>query len=251
MRLYARKLGSVLAIGALGAAGVSRCAPPSVTYVGADSSMDPDSGDVDASVPDADGEDAYDGEALDGVSDAGAPGDGDSATEPYRRVFITSKSYAPNFGGLSAGDAICAAAASAAGLGGHWAAWLSDTTTSAASRLEHATVPYELVDGTVIAANWTSLIQSKLTTSINVDENNHVVPLSWPPTTSGFAWTGTNADGTTMTGSTCSDWTYTGPQSGSHSGACGLDNQTDGDWTAYSCYCDSDYTIALYCVEQP
>ena len=50
-------------------------------------------------------------------------------------VFITSARYFGDMGGLSGADTICQNAATAAGLSGTWKAILSDSTTSAESRL--------------------------------------------------------------------------------------------------------------------
>jgi hypothetical protein len=172
---------------------------------------------------------------------------------PYRRVFITSKTFSSNFGGLSVADKACSDAAKSASLGGNWAAWLSTKATSAASRLEHATVPYQLLDGTQIATNWTALTFGSLSASINMDEHEKAVPLVYY--TSGFAWTGTNADGTTNTAytdSTCSDWTYMSVSDDSqHVGACGLDTLTNYNWTAYASYCETAAMLSFYCIEQP
>jgi hypothetical protein len=114
-------------------------------------------------------------------------------------------------------------------------------------------VPYLLLDGTQIATNWTALTFGTLSTSINMDEFEKAVPLVYY--TSGFAWTGTNSDGTTNTSytdSTCSDWTFASTLDDSqHEGACGVDNQTNSNWTAYASYCETAATLSFYCIEQP
>ncbi len=202
--------------------------------------------------------------AGDVVTDAGGDG-GDGHTLPsYRRVFITSNTHKPNFGGLAAGDNICGAAATVAGLGGTWAAWLSTASTSAASRLEHAAVPYQLLDGTVVAANWAELTSGSLRHPIDHDENDSVVvptgPPYMPPYT-GTAWTGTNVDGTSvgMTLYTCDDWTYSiNGGSNAYDGVAGINpygedgGATGKSWTFgadYNCY--DALASSLYCVEQP
>jgi|SRR5271157_5311800 len=225
-----------------------------VACVGDNSIIDPGDAQSDALL----GNDASDsGVMADAGGDSGGEGGVDGSDgappQPYRRVFITSTTHESNFGGLAAGDAICASAASAAKLGGNWAAWLSTTTTSAASRLEHATVPYQLLDGTEIAANWTALTFGTLSAPINMDEYEKAVPMVY--FTSGFAWTGTSSDGTTNTSwtdSTCSDWAFVSAGGDSqHIGACGGDSTgTSPNWTAYSCYCATAVTLSLYCIEQ-
>jgi hypothetical protein len=210
---------------------------PPVADAATDAPVDPDSGDADAGPADSGSGDGYDGYTL----------------PSYRRVFLTSKTFGPNFGGLAVADKACADAAAGAGLGGNWAAWLSTKATSAASRLEHAAVPYKLLDGTEIAANWSSLTTGPLSAPIGLDENGKAVPIAYY--TSGFAWTGTAADGstsTTYTDSTCSDWTYaSGSDDAAHEGACGIDNQTGADWTDYVSYCEAAATLSFICMEQP
>jgi hypothetical protein len=46
---------------------------------------------------------------------------------------------------LSGADAKCQSEANTAGLSGTYKAWLSSTTTNAANRLNHATVPYKMM----------------------------------------------------------------------------------------------------------
>jgi len=231
------------------------CSGTDGTLVGDSGAPDVGNGDASADdvadvvVPDAEGGFS---DAADSGMDAGDGYDGYTLPS-YRRVFITSKTYTSNFGGLSVADKACNDAATSAGLGGNWAAWLSTKATSAASRLEHATVPYQLLDGTVIATNWTALTFGTLSTAINMNEYEKAVPMVYY--TSGFAWTGTNSDGTTNTAytdSTCSDWAFvsTGDDS-QHVGACGIDNQTNYNWTAYASYCEMAATLSFYCIEQP
>jgi hypothetical protein len=53
-------------------------------------------------------------------------------------VFFTSATHDGKFGGFAGADALCASAASSAGLPGTYVAWLSTAATSAASRLGNA-----------------------------------------------------------------------------------------------------------------
>ncbi|MDZ4247347.1 MAG: DUF1554 domain-containing protein, partial [Dehalococcoidia bacterium] len=75
-----------------------------------------------------------------------------------KRVFVTAATYNGNLGGLSGADAKCQASANAVNLGGTWKAWLSDSNTSAGSRLNHSDSPYRLLNGTTIANNWDDLV---------------------------------------------------------------------------------------------
>lgn len=73
---------------------------------------------------------------------------------------MTSTAEVPTFGGVAGADAICQARASAAGLRGTFRSWISDSTSSASSRLVHHNGPYYRVDGTmvrIVANDWTDL----------------------------------------------------------------------------------------------
>jgi len=58
------------------------------------------------------------------------------------RVFVTSSSWNGNLGGLSGAGAKCQQAADAAGLGGTWVAWLSDSTYDAKDRIPDTNVEH-------------------------------------------------------------------------------------------------------------
>lgn len=167
-----------------------------------------------------------------------------------KRVFITSIPYNGNLGGLSGADAKCLARANAANLCGNgtpcadgtWKAWLSDGSTSAASRLTHSSGQYQLLNGTVIATSWTDLIDGSLLSSINIDENLRTGINNW-------VWTNTNSNGTIIatsgTSSHCNNWTST-----SNSGWFGRSSSSNYQWTRYGYgYC-SYATLRLYCFEQ-
>jgi Putative metal-binding motif len=139
--------------------------------------------------------------------------------QPGKIIFITSQTFNGNLGGLAGADAKCQQLADAAGLGGTFKAWLSDSTTDARDRLDHATVPYRLVDGPTVADDFTDLTDGSLDAPINRTENGTVV--------NGRPWTGTDSAGeacfqasggtcnlTAPTGGTiprlaCEDWTTT------------------------------------------
>lgn len=80
-----------------------------------------------------------------------APAAPDAAPLTSRRVFISKSTVSANLGGLSGGDAKCQSFADVAGLGGRWLAWLGDRDVSPRSRFVQSTVPYKLVDGTLVA----------------------------------------------------------------------------------------------------
>ncbi len=121
------------------------------------------------------------------------------------RAFITSTKYDGNLGGLTGADAKCQARAVAAGLTGTWKAWLSDGSTSAASRLTHPTGQITTVNGIVIANDWASLL-ALVVHNLNYNEFGAFVgpesggsahSCSWAGGYFLFAWTNTStASGT-------------------------------------------------------
>jgi len=144
-----------------------------------------------------------------GVIDQGPP------PPPVKIAFVTSQSYNGDLGGLSGADSKCQTEASNAGLSGTFKAFLSDNNTTAASRLNQATVPYETVTGVRIAADWIDLTDRIIDNPLNVTAIGTTV--------SGFAWTGSDYDGTKATyfasdyppnyglDLTCSSWTSGNP----------------------------------------
>ncbi|RMD59602.1 hypothetical protein D6821_00850 [Candidatus Parcubacteria bacterium] len=104
------------------------------------------------------------------------------------KVFVTSRAYSGDFGGLEEADKICTQLANRAGLCGQYRAWLSTYQESARDRLFHSLRPFARIDGQIIADNWTELTSGKLKNPINVDENGRTVERA-------KVWTGTNAAG--------------------------------------------------------
>jgi hypothetical protein len=166
------------------------------------------------------------------------------------RVFVTSAMFAGDLGGIAGADQSCTSAAAAAGIGGTWNAWLSDSTTSALNHIYKTPGPagYVLLSGATVANDWSSLV-SKITPlqhPIDVTETGTTV-------TSGFeVWTGTDLTGISPQGYCASpgkgDWA-----SFSNAAATpfvGLTNSTSPTWTdVYMQYCDRT-TERLYCFER-
>jgi hypothetical protein len=156
-------------------------------------------------------------------------------------VFLSSSLHDPDFGGLSAGDAICQNLATAAGLSGRFKAWLSDSTGAASSRFVPSSGPYKLVNGTTIATNWDDLRDGELRAPINVTE------------TGGDAggWfgvvTGTQPNGAAGTAN-CANWTTA---SAPATGVIGVATTVDERWTAYGAApCENEQSFHLYCFQQ-
>jgi hypothetical protein len=156
-------------------------------------------------------------------------------------VFITSTLYNANLGGLAGADAKCQARADAAELPGSYRAWLSDSATSAADRFAHSALPYVLINGAQIAANWTDLTDGTLAAPINVDESG------FAPTDKGYAWTSTTVAGQALPADsliTCQDW---GSADSLLQGSLGSSRTSDAGWTDSSLSANCGYTTHLYC----
>ncbi len=199
----------------------------------------PDGGSLDASV-DADA-------SVDGMDGASMDGAGDVVTVPtHYRVFVTSGMFTGNLGGLAGADTICATAASSAKLGGTWMAWLSTAASTPAIRFKHSTLPYVLVNGTEVAADWAHLTGGlNLEAAIMVDEfGQDVVDAS----TSNWVMTSTDNGGNAFfSNGSCSDYT-----SGSFSVTTTAGNSSSilyNKWTIASEWTCSQ-SASLYCFEQ-
>jgi hypothetical protein len=150
-----------------------------------------------------------DGEWLDTTFCTNVCKDGACVSNP-KKVFVTSTTYkAGDLGGLAGADAKCQARATAGGLSGTFRAWLSDATSSPASRFPKDAGPYQLVTGGVVANNWITLTSGTLRHAINVTELGTAAPTaSLPDCPTPIVWTDTGTDGMLADfGSTCGDWT--------------------------------------------
>ena len=156
-----------------------------------------------------------------------------------RRVFLSSFQHDGNLGGAAAADStVCGIRAMDANLGGAWAAWVSDNTSSVASRFTHSTVGYYLLDGTEVAANWAGLTSGSLLHPI--DEDAYAMRHSGVT-----VWTGTQTDGSMLVAN-CNGF---GSNAMNVSGAYGDNTRTDGAWTNEGTVgCDNSFYI--YCFEQ-
>ncbi|MDB4942189.1 MAG: Tryptophan synthase alpha chain [Labilithrix sp.] len=163
-----------------------------------------------------------------------------------KKIFVTSAVYPASMGGHAGADANCAAAATGAGLTGTFLAWVSDDATSPASRFAHTTVPYALVDGTIVANGWEGLVSGSLRHAIDKTESGGAPA---PPQV-GICnvWTGTSNSGTPMYGS-CSSWSSV-TQAAGNSGCAGNSSLSNGAWTCQCSGAVCNAQAALYCVEQ-
>jgi hypothetical protein len=156
-------------------------------------------------------------------------------------MFVTSSTYTGNLGGLDGADAKCNALAEEAELPGTYKAWLSTTTVNAKDRIADSTLGFQRVDGEMIAANLSDLIDWEILNPISRDEYDATVTTS--------VWTGTNESGNKISTSTCQDWTYELSDLGGGS-ACGNSGASDFRWT----FSIASYTCGtmrpFYCIQQ-
>jgi hypothetical protein len=132
--------------------------------------------------------------------------------------FVTSATNPTgNVGGLRGADNRCQTLATAAGAGSKtWRAYLSverdadngNRPTDARSRIGNG--PWVNANGVTVAANLTELHARRGDAAVFVDERGQRINGQWmgsPTPNEHDVMTGSNADGTLMTGFTCSDWT--------------------------------------------
>jgi hypothetical protein len=163
---------------------------------------------------------------------------------PSKTIFLTSDAYTADLGGLAGADAKCQEHAERTlQLTGNYRAWLSSELTDARDRLTHNPGPYRLPSGTLVALNWTDLVDGWLLHPINETESAIAVG---PGTPALGVWTATQSNGTVSAfpAGTCGDWTSLVGE-----GKAGLNYYLDPFWTRATTFiCDSDRP--LYCVEQ-
>ncbi len=192
------------------------------------------------------------------IGDPKACASGDGCSEKdlsgARKVFVTSALYSGNLGGLAGADEKCQALAIAAGLSGRYMAWLSTKAESPTTRFVHTGGPFVRTDGTVIAGDWTDLVDGTLSAPIHITERGEPAPdnnpqfgLPWPVMSTtledGTYWTHQSAASTT-----CEDFT-------SELGTLdtGDSSATDAKWSAASTNYSADACktlVALYCFQQ-
>jgi hypothetical protein len=170
----------------------------------------------------------------------------DGETHPWcsKIIFVTPPDYTGNLGGVAGADAICQGIADSAGLTGTFLAWIADSTeaSSPAQRFIHNEGPYILVDGTVIANNWTDLTDGLLRSPIDLDSLGNLVeglPEVWTNVTwdakTAYPWKTHN----------CYDWSS---KLRAVRGNFGDRDMTNSEWTQLwfrPCF----RKLSLYCVQ--
>ncbi len=159
-------------------------------------------------------------------------------------VFATSQTWNGNLGGIFGAHAKCQAAAKAANLVGTYYAWIGQDTNGGfevRDIFSKPSLPYKLVDGTLIANSWADLTDGSLQNPINKDENGNAV--------TGNVWTNTTPSGAEggPFGS-CNGWTS------SSSGADGWRGSTSSATSGWTGTTDTgnicNQSYRLYCFEQ-
>ncbi|NUN04819.1 MAG: DUF1554 domain-containing protein [Bdellovibrio sp.] len=172
----------------------------------------------------------------------------------HARMFVTSTTYDGNLGGIAGADAKCQARADAASLGGTWKAIISDSTTSAKSRMKlrlkpvfnlagelmwNPAVPLMVSNDSVIstvAAPWGSTVSS-------IANNPEITELGTLVSGTTSVWTGTTRAGLSHSGH-CTNWT----SNGAVTGIIGSTDVTTVSWIfTTSGNCTSSYR--LFCLE--
>jgi hypothetical protein len=183
------------------------------------------------------------------VTLAGCGGGSDAPPPPTLKAFVTSASGNGNLStwpdaiaaggatGLAAGDAVCQARATAAGLPGTFKAWLSTTTVDAYCHVQGltGTILTKCGQGTlpVAAGPWVRTHDGfpfAPTIDKLVNNNEIYYPVSYDEhgtsMTNLYYYTGTNPNG--KYNSACTDWTSTGT-GGTYASA----DAASFSWTAY------------------
>ena len=152
-------------------------------------------------------------------------------------MFVSSTTYdGDDLGSALGADTQCAARASAANLSGTFMAWFSDSTTSPSLRFTQSTGPYRLLNGFVVATNYTNLSSGTIAIPIDINEFSQSVGTM-------TVWTGTNADGT-GNATNCSDWTST-----TGNGIFGSTSLTISGWSLTG-FDNCMFEKPVYCVQQ-
>lgn len=159
----------------------------------------------------------------------------------HKIVFVTSTSHRGDFGGVESADRICQSRAYAAGLLGIFRAWVSvSSTNNPATTFMQSNVPYKLLNGDIVAADWHDLTDGELNNPIDRDETGG----RWVDDS---VWTNTQTDGTYESpDGDCVGWTSTGDGMAGFTGA--SLNPFDRWTTGTELWCSD--AARLYCFEQ-
>jgi hypothetical protein len=160
---------------------------------------------------------------------------------PCVRAFVSAAPVVNPIGSVANADTTCQSFANARSLGGTWKAWLSDAAQSASARLVHSTVPYRLLDGTLVANDWDDLVDGSIAAPINVDEMG-------AKQTGLQIWTASDTSGAAFVDGSCSNWTNS--TANNPIANIGQNDGIDQTWTMSAQQTCDQTSLHLYCIEQ-
>ncbi len=194
-----------------------------------------------------------DGEVATGVGDtadsSGPSADTGStgAAACVHRVFTTSEVFTPiQVNSFVNASLLCANEAEEAGLGGEWAAVLSDADGPAGAHLELCGDVFVANDGDDIVDDTLVATEDKWWTGDHSHGIDRHADGTMVPGATQYAWTGTNTNGT-ADGVDCEGWSSTNPRT---YGSVGITNDIgQGLWSNEDpVACNQSHR--LYCIEQ-
>ncbi len=165
--------------------------------------------------------------------------------EASKLIFVSSERYGADLGGLEGADAKCQSLAEAAGHSGEFRAWLSTSSVPAWERLTHATVPYVLHTGTVVANDWVDFTSGTLRGVIDVTESDAPPPNAIGSCNPLVFWSGTDEQGAQY-GGECDGWTDPSADGFAVLGVLSKDKPV---WSTF-CHGSCDSAAPLVCLEQ-
>lgn len=188
------------------------------------------------------------GEECDDGNDSPADNCYPSCTAPSMLIFVSSKIYDGNLGGVEGADSKCQTLAKQAGLGGTYKAWLWTSKTGPEETFYQSPGRYIRPDLVEIAGNFDQLLHGPLSTLLNVTEKKEMIGPD-----DGF-WTGVYPFGQWpgpkywSPAHTCLDWTSNVPSFYGNASypswqSLGLDGDTPWD------NCET-WKFRLVCVQQ-
>ncbi len=178
---------------------------------------------------------------------------GDDGCDPDCRatrklVFVSSKLFNGNMGGLLGADDACKAMAAAASLPGpkEFRAWLSTDVESPLTRMKYSEYPYVLVDETPVAMSWEDFMGGTLDHPIDLTEKMTKPPLTNDPGCEPTGvYTNTMPDGNNnFMADACFGWTSLRGQAN-----WGLSSEANAKWTS-ACDAPCFSKAPIYCVQQ-
>ena len=154
---------------------------------------------------------------------------GKACGQSPRKVFVTSSALVGGkLGGLTGADDACRKLAFAANLTGEYAAWLSDSMSSPVTRFTRDGGPYVLVDGTIVANNWTDLTLGTARHALDLTESGGAPPIATGNCGADAVWSDTSPTGSVVNPDfSCGDWTDTSAVNVIWGSTSSLDNWSD------------------------